>query len=153
VNQDFEYLAIDDGRDPSDFWAENAFVEPRFFTYDDFNYTDRVHLFDYTIVYFPTWINLSQTGSEGKLQTLFVSLVLWPWTVIVGTAVLLLWPADLLHYFIRWVYGQPLSDMYPRFWSNFMSIWQALYWMFIAPIRPLVDFFILLPIDIALWSM
>jgi len=61
VSQDFEYLEFDDGYDPSGMW-EAGFTEPRYFSYDDFNYTERINMFDYTFEYFPTWIGLFGIG-------------------------------------------------------------------------------------------
>lgn len=104
MKQDFEYLAIDDGRDPSSMWAENAFVEPAYFSYDDFNYTDRIYLYDYTLPYYPSWINLSTLGTDGKLLTAFNTILLYPWTTFVAFLVLTLWPFDLAYYVLRWVY-------------------------------------------------
>lgn len=46
-----------------------------------------------------------------------------------------------------------MSDLYPRFWIYTVRISQALYWIFIGPLRPFIDLFILLPVDIALYVL
>ena len=126
-------------------------------TLDDFSflgwdYEDRIRAYDHTINYNITWIGISGFGVVTDDIPFFRELLMYPVLVFASALLVFFTPAKLFYTLIGLLtFKISLWGYFAENWNTFVSVIDSFYMVFLSPWGILVDFFLLLPLDVIIW--
>jgi hypothetical protein len=117
-----------------------------------FNYDDRVVAWEHTVEYFPLWFGFSGLGgfvrNEPKVP-FWREFLMYPLLFLASFVVVIFSPFKYLDTFFRlFFFKMNLWEYITELWNIGISILDAFYMAFLSPVDIIINFFILLPLDI-----